>query len=134
MDWWPCQLSIFIGALLFWGPEGKLRTEQLDSFISFFYWRRKKKKKHTHIWRGKTRCDNKKKKSMAHWETEVKCFFKKVLLLKPFFAVDILQVFSIDCIWSCFCFLRKKKKRQLLTCVFEDDNDEKKKSYLVWPH
>lgn len=37
MDWWPCQLSIFIGALLFRGPvaaEGKPRTEQLDLFTS----------------------------------------------------------------------------------------------------
>lgn len=32
-----------------------------------------------------------KKTSMAHRET-------KLLLLKPFFAVDILQVFNIDCI------------------------------------
>lgn len=36
-------------------------------------------------------------------QREVKCFFqKKILLLKPFFAVDILQVFNIDCI--CFDF------------------------------
>lgn len=40
---------------------------------------------------------------MAHRET-------KLLLLKPFFAVDILQVFNIDCIWSCFVFEEKKKK------------------------
>lgn len=45
----------------------------------------------------------KKNTSMAHRET-------KLLLLKPFFAVDILQVFNIDCIWSCFVFEEEKKK------------------------
>lgn len=47
------------------------------------------------------------------------------LVLKPFFAVDILQVFNIDCILLCFW-----GKWQLLTCVFEDDNDEKEEILL----
>lgn len=48
----------------------------------------------------------KKKKRAWHRETEVELFYKKkkILVLKPFFAVDILQVFNINCIWSCFVF------------------------------
>lgn len=99
-------IHFYRSALVFRGPRGlcgKLRTEQLDLFTSFCCWRRKK-----HIWKVMWR---QKKKRAWHTETKFSPF-------KPFFAVDILQVFNIDCIWSCFVFEEKKKKTTINLCIW----------------
>lgn len=128
MDRWPCQLSIFIGALLFWGLWLQ-RACWGVGLVHIFLLLKKK-----HIWRGKEvmwlqKKKKKKKESMAHRETEVKRFLKMLS-----YSSHSLQWTFCKCLISTVfdlaLFLRGKKW-QLLTCVFEDDNDEKKKSYCM---
>lgn len=90
MDWWPCQSFIFIKALVFSGScieaGSKVRAGRSDLFMCLCVAEEK-----THLKRIQTDVTTKGGTEMKKKTSYSSHFFF-------FFAVNILQVFDIDCI------------------------------------